>query len=1080
MGSLNRGTAHVYTLSATGATTRDSRKRRRLPSAVAGLLAVALPCVGLVALAAPANAVPLAEVGPVNHATGYPFWYGDAGDPQEGLDPLRLELCLDDQQDPLCPVVGDRPSPAAPLSVPENFPDESFWWSGDAEITTPAGIRARLVLGQEAAFGGVGVVAVDQQVAFSRLRIRIDDLPPGASYHVTTPYGERDVVADDGGRVFVTEDQGCLTPPCGFEAGLNGEVGPFLRWDTGAPEGYVGDPAVEHAVVGSPTGDNFFRVEGADIGGPGVDSIETDLFTVQGRIARPRATVDLPGDLYAVGTQVQIMPSFPGESEIVYTTDGSDPRESPSATVYTSTAADPAATVTLPGEDGAMTLKYLARQAGRTSEVYTEEYSVRTDLSVVSATPGPAVAPAVLEGRQDVELSAATNGVPTAGAIYYTTDGTRPRLDGAGDPAGSTREFTTPIPVTRATVVTALSVPDVGESGPIARFRYVIHNLKDVSTDTPYGYPATLTDIGLPAGPGEPRVDPVELELCLDDPLCPVVGDLPDPTRGISFPDNFPDESFWWSGEAEFTAGTVDARLVLGAEAAFDTPTVRDGHQVAFGRIRVRLDNAVPGATYEIVQPYGVVRATADEGGRLFYTDDNGCMSGPCGFDKLLTQPVGPFLRWDDGAPEGYVGDPTVAHTVVGSPYGTNEFTVSQVTDGAGDPISPEPIGSTNLFTVQGKLAGPGVMANWQTGTFTHPLQVTLTGNSRTTQIRYTLDGSTPTATTGQVYDGPIAVGEGTTTLNYLGVGDGVTSTMETETYTVDSTAPTLSASPAGGDFDAAQDVTLTTDDPTATIRYTVDGSAPDAASTVYGGGVLTVGNSLTLRAVATDPLGNSTSASWDYTITLPPPPLADDAPPTPGFLLAGPIAGPVNAGGVAALSGVLAPHGQVVGGAPVVLQSRPVTTNGRPLTSTWADVGTGTTAADGGFVFSGLKSQATIQYRAVFTGDPSGPIVSASQQVTVRAVVRLAKPHRRVDSGDRIRFRGTLGPSLRGTTVVVRLDGPGRSVRTSAVVSRTGTWTVAVRAPRKPGRWTAVALWRGNDVLLADRSPSRLFRVVG
>ena len=247
---------------------------------------MALSGIGLVALAAPATAAPLVEVSPVDNATGFPFWFGDGGDPQVGLDPVRLELCLDDEQDPLCPVVGDRPSPGQPLSVPENFPDESFWWSADALIQTPAGIRARLVLGQEAAFGGVGDVAVGQQVAFSRLRIRIDDLPPGASYHVTTPYGERDVVADDGGRVFETEDQGCLSPPCGFEAGLNGEVGPFLRWDSGAPEGYVGDPAVEHTVVGSPTGDNFFRVDGPDIGGPGVDVIETDLFTVQGRIAQ--------------------------------------------------------------------------------------------------------------------------------------------------------------------------------------------------------------------------------------------------------------------------------------------------------------------------------------------------------------------------------------------------------------------------------------------------------------------------------------------------------------------------------------------------------------------------------------------------------------------------------------------------------------------------------------------------------------------------------------------------------------------------------------------------------------------------
>ncbi|NUS52846.1 MAG: hypothetical protein HOQ22_17630 [Nocardioidaceae bacterium] len=785
----------------------------------------------------------LAEVGPIDNATGYPFWFGDGGDPARGLDPLRLELCLDDAQDPLCPVVGDRPAPDQPLSVPTNFPDESFWWSADALIETPAGIRARLVLAQEAAFGGPGEVAVGQQVAFSRLRIRIDDLPPGARYHVTTPYGERDVVADDRGRVFETEDQGCLSTPCGFEAGLDGQVGPFLRWDAGAPEGYVGDPNVEHTVVGSPTGDNLFRVEGPGIGGPGVDVVETDLFSVQGRIAKPRATVDLPGDLYPVGTPVHIMPSFPGESEVVYTTDGSDPTTSPEATTSPSTSSEPSVAVTLPAEDGTMTLRYVVRHAGRTSQVYTQEYTVRSDLSVVTATPGPAAAPGVLEGRQDVELTASTNGVPTDGAIYYTTDGTRPRLDAAGDPVGTTREYTTAVVITRSTILSAVSVPRATETsptpepGPVGRFSYVVHNLRAVSAETPYGYPFTLTDIGLPAAAGEPRANPVELELCLDDPLCPVVGDLPDPTRGVSFPDNFPDESFWWSGEAAFTAGGIDARLVLAAEAAFDTPTVQDGHQVAFGRIRVRLDDAVPGATYEIVHPYGVVRATADDRGRLFYTDDNGCMNGPCGFDRLLTQPVGPFLRWDQGAPEGYVGDPTVEHTVVGSPFGTNEFIVRQVTDGAGDPVSPDRIGSTDQFTVQGKLAGPGVIADHQTGTFAAPLRVGLAGNSRTTQIRYTLDGSTPTATTGRVYDGPIELGEGVTTLSYVGVGEGgSTSTMESETYTVDGTAPSLEASPAGGVFGSPQSVRLSSDDPTATIRFTVDGSAPGADSQATGG----------------------------------------------------------------------------------------------------------------------------------------------------------------------------------------------------------------------------------------------------
>ena len=92
-------------------------------------------------------------------------WFGDR-------DGLRLELCLDDVPDPLCGIDA-RPNPDEPLSMPENFPDESFWWSAEALMETAAGVRARLVLAQEAAFGGPGEVAVDQQVAFSRLRIRM-------------------------------------------------------------------------------------------------------------------------------------------------------------------------------------------------------------------------------------------------------------------------------------------------------------------------------------------------------------------------------------------------------------------------------------------------------------------------------------------------------------------------------------------------------------------------------------------------------------------------------------------------------------------------------------------------------------------------------------------------------------------------------------------------------------------------------------------------------------------------------------------------------------------------------------------
>ena len=40
-----------------------------------------------------------------------------------------------------------------------------------------------------------------------------------------------------------------------------------------------------HAITGSDLGTNFFRIDGPDIGGPGINTIQTNLFTLQGRVA---------------------------------------------------------------------------------------------------------------------------------------------------------------------------------------------------------------------------------------------------------------------------------------------------------------------------------------------------------------------------------------------------------------------------------------------------------------------------------------------------------------------------------------------------------------------------------------------------------------------------------------------------------------------------------------------------------------------------------------------------------------------------------------------------------------------------
>lgn len=223
--------------------------------------------------------VPNRNVGPIDPRHGFPLWYQD----DKGV---KLALCLD--ANGMC--LSSPPDATQPASVTDtllNFPGEAFWWSGEAGIDLPGGGRARLVLAKEAAFT-VEDAAVGKQISFDRVRVRIDGVTPGASYTVTHPFGTATFEADDDGVIDETEDIGCGAAPCDFKAALNGAVGVFLRWDPAvlpaAPAGYLGDPNVPHRVTGSPLNTNFFRIAGPNIGGAGVNTIQTNLFTVSGKL----------------------------------------------------------------------------------------------------------------------------------------------------------------------------------------------------------------------------------------------------------------------------------------------------------------------------------------------------------------------------------------------------------------------------------------------------------------------------------------------------------------------------------------------------------------------------------------------------------------------------------------------------------------------------------------------------------------------------------------------------------------------------------------------------------------------------
>jgi hypothetical protein len=221
------------------------------------------------------------SVGPISGENGFPVTYGDASG-------VRLEGCLDGA-DALCTLAADSTyDPAKPTSFPDNFPQEFFYQRASAVITTGNGGKATLDDNLEGAFSNGSVTAGDQ-IAFGRFRIKITNAVPNATYTVTHPYGKDVVKADDAGLVFVTQDKG-LTPGI-FTTALGSRIGPFLKWNAGAPAGYIGDPTVNHAVTGSPFVDeagapqNYLKVDGPDIGGPGINSVSTDQFSLLGKLA---------------------------------------------------------------------------------------------------------------------------------------------------------------------------------------------------------------------------------------------------------------------------------------------------------------------------------------------------------------------------------------------------------------------------------------------------------------------------------------------------------------------------------------------------------------------------------------------------------------------------------------------------------------------------------------------------------------------------------------------------------------------------------------------------------------------------
>ena len=154
---------------------------------------------------------------------------------------------------------------------------------------------------------------------------------------------------------------------------------------------------------------------------------------------------------------------------------------------------------------------------------------------------------------------------------------------------------------------------------------------------------------------------------------------------------------------------------------------------------------------------------------------------------------------------------------------------------------------------------GPTVTAD-PTSTPFGPLGLDVELNSDDTDLAsifYTTDGTDPdTSATCTQYTSAIHL-TATTTLKFIGYDNfDNKGTAGEETYTLDTTGPTVTASPPGGTFGVTGTSVTLSSEIGVTIYYTTDGTTPTGSSTPYSAAI-SISATTTLKAIAKDTLGN-------------------------------------------------------------------------------------------------------------------------------------------------------------------------------------------------------------------------------
>src|SRR5205814_3913005 len=171
---------------------------------------------------------------------------------------------------------------------------------------------------------------------------------------------------------------------------------------------------------------------------------------------------------------------------------------------------------------------------------------------------------------------------------------------------------------------------------------------------------------------------------------------------------------------------------------------------------------------------------------------------------------------------------------------------------------------ASTTYTVLQRVATPTLSPAG--GTYTGAQTVTISDATGGAVIRYTTDGSTPTAAS-PVYSGPLALTQTTTVRAFAPATGMADSDVAGATYTIKAATPVLS--PAGGTYLSSVTVTITDTTQGAAIYYTTDGSTPTSASTRYTSAFAVTQNATVRAIAAASGMTDSDVASAAYAIKV-------------------------------------------------------------------------------------------------------------------------------------------------------------------------------------------------------------------